>query len=217
MHKVKGLEFDAVMITPSTASLPLVAHREFDEGDFAEADDKADIDEERRLLFVAYTRAKKYLHVYKWKREKAIEKYRLFPTFEDARLGVTEKEANLGNYYLSYPALSDNFRNNQYIWDSVKKDDEVTLKSDQYGNLYVVHNQKYIGRLSSRSSIQQWGKENGASQLKGFFISDVFVWTYQDSLDYDTKNNTTFTDRWCPEAKQQGYVVLVQIAGFGTK
>lgn len=217
MHKVKGLEFDAVMITPSTASLPLVAHREFDEGDFAEADDKADIDEERRLLFVAYTRAKKYLHVYKWKREKAIEKYRLFPTFEDARLGVTEKEANLGNYYLSYPALSDNFRNNQYIWDSVKKDDEVTLKSDQYGNLYVVHNQKYIGRLSSRSSIQQWGKENGASQLKGFFISDVFVWTYQDSLDYDNKNNTTFTDRWCPEAKQQGYVVLVQIAGFGTK
>lgn len=215
MHKVKGLEFDAVMITPSTASLPLVAHREFDEGDPAMADDRADIDEERRLLFVAYTRAKKYLHVYKWKREKAIEKYRLFPTFEDSRLGVTEREANLGNYYLSFPALSENFRYNQYIWDSVKKDDEVILKSDQYGNLYIVHDQKYIGRLSSRSSIQQQIKGTGISSLKGFFISDVFVWRLQDSLDYDAKNNTNFTERWCPEARKQGYVVLVQIAGFG--
>lgn len=217
MHKVKGLEFDAVMITPSTASLPLVAHREFDEGDPAMSDDRADIDEERRLLFVAYTRAKKYLHVYKWKREKAIEKYRLFPTFEDSRLGVTEREANLGNYYLSFPALSENFRYNQYIWDSVKKDDEVILKSDQYGNLYIVHDQKYIGRLSSRSSIQQQIKGTGISYLRGFFISDVFVWRLQDSLDYDTKNNTNFTERWCPEARKQGYVVLVQIAGFGTR
>ncbi len=217
MHKVKGLEFDAVMITPSSASLPLVAHREFDDDESVMADDKADIDEERRLLFVAYTRAKKYLHVYKWRREKAIEKYRLFPAIEDAKLGVTEKEAVLGNYYLSYTALSENFKHNQYILDSVKKDDEVILQSDQYGNLYIVHNHNYIGRLSSRSSILQQTKGTGISQLKGFFISDVFVWTYQDSLEYDAKNNTNFTERWCPEAIKQGYVVLVQIAGFGKR
>lgn len=215
MHKVKGLEFDAVMITPSTASLPLRAHRDFKDDNPAMADDKADIDEEHRLLFVAYTRAKKFLHVYKYDREKAIEEYRLYPGVDSDRSGITEKEANLGNYYLSYSAFSENFRNNQYIWDSVKKDDEVTLKSDQYGNLYIVHNNKYIGRLSSRSAIQQWSKENGASQLKGFFVSDVFVWRLQDSLDYDTKNNTNFTERWCPEAKNQGYVMIVQIAGFG--
>ena len=117
----------------------------------------------------------------------------------------------------SYPALIENFRYNQYIWDSVKKDDEVILKSDQYGNLYIVHDQKYIGRLSSRSSIQQQIKGTGVSYLRGFFISDVFVWRLQDSLDYDVKNNTNFTERWCPEARKQGYVVLVQIAGFGKR
>lgn len=226
MHKVKGLEFDAVMITPSTASLPLVAHREFDEGDPAMADDRADIDEERRLLFVAYTRAKKYLHVYKWKREKAIEKYRLFPTFEDSRLGVTEREASIGNYVLSYAAQPRNFQMNEYIRNNVKKDDPVEIvrvERSYNGRYYYVyeiqHDNKAIGQLNSngkkKSNIVIEAEKNGLSRLKGFFISNVCVWTHQDSLDYDKKNDTTYTNIWCPQSIEQGYVMLVQIAGFG--
>lgn len=33
MHKVKGLEFDVVLITPSFSNLPLVPHRTYDEGE----------------------------------------------------------------------------------------------------------------------------------------------------------------------------------------
>lgn len=69
MHKVKGLEFDAVMITPSAVSLPMRPHRVYADGETIQEDDAADIAEERRLLFVAYTRAKKYLHVYKGARD----------------------------------------------------------------------------------------------------------------------------------------------------
>lgn len=222
MHKVKGLEFDAVMITPSTASLPLRAHRVFKEGDPAMADDKADIDEERRLLFVAYTRAKKYLHVYKWEREKAIEEYRLYPGVESDRSRITEKEPSIGNYVLSFIAQPRNFQMNEYIRNNVKKDDPVDIiRAERYfngRNYYVYeirHNNNTIGQLKKESNIAIEAEKNDISQLKGFFISDVCVWTYKDSKDYDDKNNTTFTEGWCPAAKNQEYVMLVQIAGFG--
>lgn len=226
MHKVKGMEFDAVMITPSTASLPLRAHRVFKEGDPAMADDKADIDEERRLLFVAYTRAKKYLHVYKWEREKAIEEYRLYPGVESDRSGITEKEPSIGNYVLSYAAQLRNFRMNEYIRNNVKKDDPVDVvrversyNEKKYYVYEIRHDNNAIGQLNTngkkKSNIVKEAEKNDISLLKGFFISDVCVWTHRDSMDYDDKNNATYTNNWCPEAKNQGYVMLVQIAGFG--
>ena len=54
MHKVKGLEFDIVITTPSFSNLPLVFHREYKEGatPVAMADDLADMEEEKRLMFV---------------------------------------------------------------------------------------------------------------------------------------------------------------------
>lgn len=74
MHKVKGLEFDVVITTPSFSNLPLVFHREYEEGvtPIAMADDLADMEEERRLMFVAYTRAKKRLYIFKGQREMAL-------------------------------------------------------------------------------------------------------------------------------------------------
>ena len=72
MHKVKGLEFDVVITTPSFAGLPLRPHREYEKGENPNVDDLADMNEERRLMFVAYTRAKKRLIIYKAERERAL-------------------------------------------------------------------------------------------------------------------------------------------------
>ena len=217
IHKVKGLEFDVVMVTPSYANLPLKMRRDYAEGGELMADDIADIDEERRLLYVAYTRAKRYLHIYKWKREFAIEEYKTFTIGDDTKLGYSEKDAGIDKYYLSYTAQEGVFTIDNYIRENVKKDDPVMLVADRYENYHIYHNGKDIGRLSSNSNIVKNAKNDGILQLSGFFVSDVFVWTYQETEDSDKNNGKEFAKKWCTNARKQGYVTVVQIAGFGNK
>ena len=233
MHKVKGLEFDIVVITPSFADLPLGFKRRYKFNEEDEVDvnsiapnsaDIADIKEERRLLFVAYTRAKKYLHVYKWSREYAIEKGQLFSMSSNERLRYTEKDAGVDKYYLSFTAQGAYFENDAYIRNYVRKDDPVTIvgkrRSSGYQDYYsygIQHNGKTIGQLSSKSNIVKQANKNGISLLKGFFISDVFVWSYKETKQGDIKNGTSFAERWCPQAINQGYITIVQIAGCGEK
>ena len=217
MHKVKGLEFDVVITTPSFAGLPLRPHREYEKGEKPNADDLADMNEERRLMFVAYTRAKKRLIIYKAERERALSQNSIYLAPDYPALRYTEPKPGMDKYYLSYTAQSRIFENvDSYVLNQIKKDDPIQIVRDQNGNYFIVHNGHYIGRLSSRSTIKFRAEEDGRTLLKDFFVSNVFVWTYEDTLASDKANNTDFAARWSPEAKQQGYINIVQIAGFGT-
>lgn len=220
MHKVKGLEFDIVITTPSFSNLPLVLHREYEEGTtpIAMEDDLADMEEEKRLMFVAYTRAKKGLYIFTGPREKALKNHSIYIAPDYEALRYTEPKANMDKYYLSFAAKNDNFSKNEYIQNHVKKDDPIEVRvGDQWGNYYIVHNGSYIGRLSSRSTIQSRAKDDDIRSLGNFFVSNVFIWTYEDTFNSDTANNTDFSKYWSVEAKQIGYIYVVQIAGFGTK
>lgn len=217
MHKVKGLEFDVVITTPSFASLPLSPHRQYKDGDNPNVDDIADMNEERRLMFVAYTRAKKRLIIYRAERERALSQSSIYLAPDYPALKYTELKPGLDKYYLSYTAQSRIFENvDSYVLNNIKKDDPVQIVRDQYGNFFIVHNGHYIGRLSSKSSIKDRAEKDGKTLLKDFFVSNVFVWTYEDTLASDKANNSDFATKWSPEAKQQGYINIVQIAGFGT-
>ena len=217
MHKVKGLEFDVVITTPSFAGLPIRPHREYEKGENPNVDDLADMNEERRLMFVAYTRAKKRLIIYKAERERALSQSSIYIAPDYPALRYTEPKPGLDKYYLSYTAQSRIFENvDSYVLNQIKKDDPVHIVRDQYGNYFIVHNGHYIGRLSSRSTIRYRAEEDGKTLLNDFFVSNVFVWTYEDTLASDRANNTDFAARWSPEAKQQGYINIVQIVGFGT-
>lgn len=194
MHKVKGLEFDAVFIAPSTENLPLIEHKENNEEAIM-----ADIQEEKRLLYVACTRAKKYLHVYEGEREKSIlenEKKSLKSISSESKPIFSIKEQKLGNYYLSFAASEDYFEINNYIRENVKKGDEVVINKDGY----IKHKDDIIGELSKNC------KRDGVVE-EGFFVSDVSVWRCEEN---DPKY------RWSKEAIKQGYVYVVQIAGSGT-
>ena len=217
MHKVKGLEFDVVITTPSFAGLPIRPHREYEKGENPNVDDLADMNEERRLMFVAYTRAKKRLIIYKAERERALSQSSIYIAPDYPALRYTEPKPGLDKYYLSYTAQSRIFENvDSYVLNQIKKDDPVHIVRDQYGNYFIVHNGHYIGRLSIRSTIRYRAEEDGKTLLNDFFVSNVFVWTYEDTLASDRANNTDFAARWSPEAKQQGYINIVQIVGFGT-
>lgn len=220
MHKVKGLEFDVVITTPSFSNLPLVFHREYEEGvtPIAMADDLADMEEERRLMFVAYTRAKKRLYIFKGQREMALTNHSICIAPDYEALRYTEPKVGMDKYYLSYTALNGLFTKNNYIENCIKKDDSIEVRvGDKWGNYYIFHNNMCVGKLSSKSAIMNRAKNNGINGLSNFFVSNVFIWTYEDTVKSDMMNNTDYAKQWSEEAKKNGYIYVVQIAGFGTK
>jgi ATP-dependent DNA helicase RecQ len=225
MHKVKGLEFDAVVITPSFANLPLKAHREYGDGYTSQIDDIADMEEERRLLFVAYTRAKKYLHIYNAEREKALENEHIYKTPSAAILGYNEKEPGLDKYNLGFN-VNYYFSQNSFVANKVKKNDAVEIRLDN-GNANIVWKNNIVGRLSDSSLIKRKMKDDHVNVLEGFFISEICVWEYGDSVRVDEKNwqnvqnrvpgsrTTNYAGEWSDSARTQGFVYVVNIAGFG--
>lgn len=218
MHKVKGLEFDVVITTPSFANMPLHPHKKvYAEGEWPREDDLADIDEERRLMFVAYSRAKKRLIIYKADRERALTQGAIYLAPDYKALRYTEPEPGLKKYYLSYIATRKNDFDviNNYITNSVTKDDQVLVEKHGRG-YYIIHKGNYIGCLSSSSNIVKRATEDNINKLLGFFVNGITVWTLTDSLKYDEEHGEHFTDSWCENARTQKFIYLVQIAGFGT-
>lgn len=236
MHKVKGLEFDAVIITPSVTSLPFNPTEDIDESTPLSHNDIEQIEEEKRLLYVAYTRAKKYLFVYKGNRERAVENMRRFTSLED-QWGIRERKVGLDNYNIGFNA-GYNFNGNKAIAYNVRKNDPVeirrhrgiTINGQQFTTYNITHNGNIVGQLSRRSSIAHRMETDDIELLTGFFVSDVFYWTYQDTVNSDERrvseyqsNSETFyyrqpelyASKWCDDARKQGYIFIVNIAGYG--
>lgn len=227
MHKVKGLEFDAVIITPSVSSLPFDPTQDIDVRTPLTRHEEECIEEERRLLYVAFTRAKKFLMAYLGHRENAIMSMVKY-SGDDTTLGIRERHPGLDNYNIGYNA-GYNFRNNSTIVNRVEKNAPVTIQRvdnvDRNGRPFhvynVVCNGNTVGQLSRSSSIVQSMDDGNIRFLQGFFVSDVFYWTYQDSVLADQRNlrvngySTDYASKWCDEAKNQGFIFIVSISGYG--
>ena len=232
MHKVKGLEFDAVIVTPSVASLPFDPREEVVMYTPLTDHEKECIEEERRLLYVAFTRARKCLKAYLGPRENAVVNMTKYAG-DDTSLGIRERHPGLDNYYIGYNAGNYGFCNNKAIVNKVEKNAPVMIQkriAGSYTFYDVKCNSMTVGQLSRTSFIRQTMEDKGISQLKGFFVSDVFYWTYQDTLDADKRREkdyesnpwkyhyvppTPFAKGWCKAAKQQGFIFVVSISGYG--
>lgn len=227
MHKVKGLEFDAVIVTPSFASLPFDPREEVNMDTPMTGYEKECIEEERRLLYVAYTRARKFLMAYLGSRERAIKALSKYEG-NDTSLGIRERHPGLDNYNIGYNA-GFNFRNNKTIVNSVEKNAPITIQrydnTDRNGRAFHVYNVmcngQIVGQLSKSSSIALRMDDERINRLQGFFVSDVFYWTYEDSLLADQRNlrvngySTDYASKWCEDAKKQGFIFIVSISGYG--
>ncbi len=234
MHKVKGLEFDAVIITPSSASLPLnikIENYLYDTEEDIEA-----IEEEKRLLYVAFTRAKKFLIAFLGERENRIIHLQTYEG-QDSTLGIREKTPGLDNYNIGYNA-NYNFKNNSNIAKYIEKNalvsiirrDSVTKQGKAFHVYDIYCNNSIVGQLSKSSSITKAMDEKNIRHLDGFFVSDIFYWTYQDTLNadkkrlndyinnpekYDYREPNEYASNWCEDAKKQGYIFIVSISGYG--
>ena len=223
MHKVKGLEFDSVVITPSYAPLPL-NNTQGSEASLTNADIE-DVEEERRLLFVAYTRARKMLRVYKWNREFAVETATRMKR-ADARMGYRDKD-ELDKLFLSYLATQAAFAQNDYVSEHLSRNEPLTLSPvvNNAGQMrfWVVHQGHTVSRLAEGSNIVRSVAMDYHGQppptLSGVFVSDILVWTYEDTLTYDQTHADDphpphFAEMWTEEARSQGYVYVVDFAGY---
>ncbi len=235
MHKVKGLEYDLVLIPPSSADLPLMSHDylkpepgqpHFIKGSYGSneqeqwaahtlplsADEQADLAEERRLYYVAYTRARKYLYLYYGERERALDENRRFIT-PDSQLLWSENDDSVDNYVISFNASAARAGINDYIARHVKVHDPVLIVA-QGDQCYIQHQAQAqtsaqalrpgygcgaqygaqasaplitIGRLSAKSKIRAQMQAHHVATLTGLFVSTVVVWTYEDTVKADIK------------------------------
>lgn len=231
MHKVKGLEFDAVIVTPSFASLPFNSDTNTTFDSDITSDEREELEEERRLQYVAYTRARKILRVYRFRREAALDRMEKMDKI-DAKLGYSDSN-EIGKFDLSFLAKAKYFASNDYIDSSVSKNDKLSLtgftnESESYpgrvwrsSNYYLKHNGETVGHLSKSSGIVKAVNDqlnndelNRAPNLSGLFVNEVYVWTYEETRKYDEEHGTDFSKNWSEQAKNKGYIYIVDFAGY---
>jgi ATP-dependent DNA helicase RecQ len=208
MHKVKGLEFDAVLIPPSFSNLP--TSNRFDEDDLQDY-----IEEERRLYYVAYSRAKRKLVVIKYDRESALDEgvSYLVPSETVNRLGISVGEG-IDKFTMYWSAGNYGGDSYDYIKNSVKIGDRLELKpflNGRYTFWYATINNNRVALLS-RSMVN---RIKHLPEINGFIVSSVYVSTYEETLWSDEKNNTNYATNWTEAAKNRGYIYLIDFSGYG--
>jgi len=213
MHKVKGLEFDAVVIPASFTNLPLKESelKNLDEEEYREL-----VEEERRLMYVAYTRAKYRLVAYFGEREKAMRDgtNHFFPEEEINALGISVP-SGIDKYFIGWGATDSGNAVFNTIEQSLKFGSTISLrKATKYWFLNL--NGSRIGCLSKKVSNYLSSKTNGHTAIEGFRVSNIYKWTFEDTQKFDLKNNTNFENSWTDTAKQRGYIYLIEFSGYGT-
>lgn len=218
MHKVKGLEFDVVLIPQSFSNLPLVA--DFD-GHRAPVNEQ--IDEEKRLLYVSYTRARYRLIVFKGPREISMQRNQSYtiPENLNLNLGIPVKP-EIGKLKIGWAAKTYNFCNrnvNDFIKSSIKSGDFIFIKKrivPYNGSSFVVHE---LFKANTTSAIGELARDANImgdnEKVVDFVVNEVVVWSYEDTCKFDNEHGTNFANDWCEEAKNIGYIYLVDFAGYG--
>lgn len=213
MHKVKGLEFDAVIIPASFTNLPLrdSEPQNLDEEEFREL-----VEEERRLMYVAYTRAKYRLVAYFGEREKAMRDgtNHSFPEEEINALGISVP-SGIDKYFIGWGATDSGNAIFNTIEQTLKFGSTISLRKAT-NNWFLNLNGSRIGCLSKKVSNYLSSKTNGQTVIDGFRVSNIYKWTLEDTQKFDLKNSTNFETSWTDTAKQRGYIYLIEFSGYGT-
>ncbi len=223
MHKVKGLEFDAVVLPPSYALLP---YRKPNDPPFV-PDSPAfieRIEEERRLWFVALSRAKFRLMYFPWEREAALEKGDSWELEAHHKVNLGRPiGSGLGKFYLSFVATCDqdvfNFiRDHVRVGDAVRIERTDKLIKAPSAKWWVYVNDRLVGKTAAYNRDRGTGINGftGFSAVTGFVVTSIVVQTYQDTLLYDQRNPPAdFSRSWKSHAIETGYTYIVDFAGYG--
>ncbi|MDF7824083.1 UvrD-helicase domain-containing protein [Pontiellaceae bacterium B12227] len=191
VHKVKGLEYDSVIIMPSEESFPFMS-----DGDVKP--ELVDSAEEARLYYVAMTRARDHLCIGWGVRETSWFKKLLYlggNTDGYHALSGSPKEV-----YIGWPGQNSQVKKliQEYIKGNVCRGDQLTRSGRN-----LCHDGKCIARLSAR------GEEMISPIQSTFRISNIMRYTCGP---YMQQNNVRFWDLLDPTIRHQGwcYTVLIE-------
>jgi len=76
--------------------------------------------------------------------------------------------------------------------------------------LFKANTNSPIGELAGNANIM--GQH---CNLSGFVVNEVVAWSFKDTCDHDNEHGTTYERDWCQEARNAGYIYLVDFAGYG--
>ena len=122
-------------------------------------------------------------------------------------------ESGYKKFFISWGAQEFNFNKNfERIERDIKHGDpiEVLNNGSVICNYDSGTKQVQVGKLTSSTM----GKIRRRS-LHNFSASGIYRYTFQETLDYDKKNGRDFAKNWCMNARQKGYIYLVEFSGYG--
>jgi ATP-dependent DNA helicase RecQ len=117
-------------------------------------------------------------------------------------------------------AFNFNGKVNDFIKTSIRSGDQIFIKQRTVpynGTTFTIHEMfkdnstRSIGELSSNADFAK-----NHSSITGFIVNEVVVWTFEDTQKFDEAHNTNYSKDWCNEARNQGFIYLVDFAGYGT-
>ena len=188
IHKVKGLEFDSVVMMPSSSPLRLQRIDEEEQNRL-----RAD---EARLFYVGMTRAKHRLYFKVGKREHRW--VRGGHDFEEKPMGLY-LTGNPREVFVSWPGLTTSNRQ-QYIETMVKVGDELALNQSS-----LRHGKTAIGRLSKQ--VAETIRRIGRAQNSVLRVHSV----YRYPVDEDTLQHFP---NILDECRQRGWLYTVLVSGI---
>ncbi|MCF8264669.1 MAG: ATP-dependent helicase [Melioribacteraceae bacterium] len=212
IHKSKGLEFDSVILPFSIVELP-----------FKEKDPQF-FDEERRLLYVATSRAKNKLIIYRSERERALDSNTSFELDTSKfpqngllcpnRLGSIIISSGVSDEKCHWLGFVSRKAYLKYINDEVIQSDNLEIEFDN--GWFLTHASHKLFKMSNNFNefIATKFTPDPGLILKGLFCSNVVRYYYSDSVVYDEINNTNYSNDWDHEAQEMGYIYLVGFEGF---
>jgi len=197
VHKVKGLQFDAVIILPSDASFPFMT------GNTGKVD-AIDSAEEARLYYVAMTRARNRLYMGWGRREKAwYMKKHLDAANPNSHACVLEGKPT--DTYVSWPGQKDNVNSKlqEYLTQNVSIGDPLKFR----GNT-LLHNGREIIVLSKKANDAR--KQVGAPPFAR--VSNIIRYACGP---YFKKHQPRLWDELHPAVKKRGWFFTVIPEEYG--
>ena len=207
IHRVKGMEYQNVIVPSSNSKLP------FDNGtqDFTTEEYQEMLDEEKRLRYVAFSRAKMNLIVELNGREDCIETGETYTPDLTRRGGGIPVKNGDNNIIISWKAGENPFFQNihQSIHFNLKIGGNLSIKKDRFNN-YGLWNgeimvEKFMGNYTARF--------NG-STLVGIYVDSVVRYTAEECRRYDERYHTNYFQKWSKEAINREYIYLVNFFGY---
>lgn len=192
IHKVKGLEFDAVVLFPSQSGFPLERHEQDLSGAAAE---------EARLFYVGMTRAKCRLVFGFGKREKAWwKKSPQENLFEDNHKVLRGSPNEVWISWSATPKYGGGQELQQYIEQQIAIGDSIEARGQ---NLWHSKTKRQVGVLSNNV------RHSGSSKLR---VAAVLRYPQSPNDQYFLEKPWAFDDL-APEVRQRGWSYVVLVSG----